>query len=219
MSEKVISGYLKNISKNDPKRDLFMKHILPSLRNPRVDCSSNDTRPKYTCGLCKIFSSKDNEKIVTFTNFYAYLRHLGEKHQKNLPCDGNIFNTATIEHRCNICDKLFNRKEHFKAHLRSQAHISRKKEENNTGMTQSSLSSNKSALEKSDLGNRYEEIMNFIFESTDSPRKEIKKKFEDENRKLCNDAKQESDKEYLSLIAWINNNKSVFDEYDNLCSI
>lgn len=125
MSEKVISGYLKKISPDDPLRELFFKHVLPSLRNPQEDSASKEPRLRYTCGLCML---KTPSQSLSFTNFYAYLRHLGEKHEHQLPCNGNIFNTAVIEHRCDLCEKKFSRKEHYQTHLRSQSHIKREQE-------------------------------------------------------------------------------------------
>ena len=127
MSEKVINGYLKKISPQDPLRELFEKHVLPSLRYPKEEegATEKPRGPRYSCALCML----DEKKIhVTFANFYVYLRHLGEKHKKQLPCDGNIFNTASIEHKCNLCEKSFTRKEHYQTHLLSSAHRERENE-------------------------------------------------------------------------------------------
>lgn len=124
MSKKVIESYMKRMTQNDPMRDLFVKVVLPSLTKLKSQ--------SYLCALCGKDRNKQ-KKVPSFANYYTYIRHLGENHRNQLPCEGDIFNSLAINHRCKICDKDFKRKEHFQAHLSSKSHKEKVKISNSTG--------------------------------------------------------------------------------------
>ncbi len=136
MSERVTSSYIKRIERNDPMRESFIQLVIPSLRQTFV-ISDVDLRRKYVCCFCNTLPDDSRHQFsrstVSFTNYYAYLRHLSVQHRSQLPCDGSIFDKCHKENqfKCHICVRSFNRKEHLNAHLKSNAHTQKTNEINN----------------------------------------------------------------------------------------
>ena len=110
MSERQIKTYLGRIGSNDPNKDLFISTIMPSLKGissqSETSTQNMDTTSfKYSCPICEI----NNHAIIpttttttttktsflnTFSTYYAYIRHLTEKHSSLLPCKGRIFSSS-----------------------------------------------------------------------------------------------------------------------------
>lgn len=125
MSDRQIKTYMKRLSDSDPLRDIFIKVIIPSLRNKHYLPHTNDIKKRNVCPFCeRDINGELLTNCVSFSNYYAYLRHLKEVHRSKLPLNGNIFDseTSSILHKCIPCNKEFGRKDHYVTHLNSHHH-------------------------------------------------------------------------------------------------
>lgn len=116
MTERQIKTLLQRISSNDSKRNEFLKLVIPSLQKTEK-ISNTDPRPRYICCYCKA-----SNKQTTFTDYFAYVRHLDTLHKNHLPCNGNIFERKSNHFECIPCNKRFNRKDHYSQHLKNLIH-------------------------------------------------------------------------------------------------
>lgn len=148
MSDKQISSVLSRLRNDDPKRKEFLTVVLPALKN----VVTIDSKSKFVCPYCKA-------TLISFTNYYAFLRHLTEKHSLHLPCAGRIFEKNISQNKCNECSKVFNRKEHLNAHLKSKAHLAKIQE---LSIDNSTLS--RSVNNDSKESDRYEDNFDDIYE-------------------------------------------------------
>lgn len=110
MSEKQIWSIINRVPVNDPKYDELIKVIIPSLRE-----SENN---KWTCPYC----SRNAHFNADYSSYFAFTRHLAQRHRDCLPLDGDIFGFVS-SFKCEVCNKAFSRNDHYKAHLKSKTHI------------------------------------------------------------------------------------------------
>jgi hypothetical protein len=71
---------------SDPRYTVFHQLIKPSLSNTMLNEKGD---PVYRCSLCNHVGVN-----VTFSFYYAYTRHLKRFHRNDLPCDGQLFDSA-----------------------------------------------------------------------------------------------------------------------------
>ena len=95
---------------SDPNYDEFINVIIPSLKE-----SENN---KWTCPYC----SRNAHFNANYSSYFAFTRHLAQRHRDCLPLDGDIFGYVS-SFRCIVCDKVFSRNDHYKTHLKSITHI------------------------------------------------------------------------------------------------
>lgn len=110
MSDKQIETLIKRLPRSDPNYDEFINVIIPSLRE-----SENN---KWTCPYC----SRNAHFNANYSSYFAFTRHLAQRHRDSLPLDGDFFGYMSL-FRCEICDKEFSRKDHYNNHLKSKTHI------------------------------------------------------------------------------------------------
>ena len=123
MSLKQLTTYMNRIPIDDPKRNEFVRVVVPALKGTM---SSYEKSLIWFCPYCQVMASRNN--CCSFTSYYSFTRHLSNIHRSRLPLNGSIFsaNSAATSniHRCDICDRNFSRREHLINHLRSQLHLS-----------------------------------------------------------------------------------------------
>lgn len=157
MTERQIKTYLNRINQNDPQKNYFSNVIVPALRGEPY----NNETLIYKCPVC----DEIDKEIVSFKQYFCFVRHLNEKHRDKLPCKGNVFiSTGNSKQRrfvCQLCDLAFNRNEHLTRHNESQKHKKRLQESTQTiGVetisVESKDESNKRKLSTSDTDSNYE---------------------------------------------------------------
>lgn len=110
MSDKQIKSIINRVPMSDPNYDEFINVIIPSLKE-----SENN---KWTCPYC----SRNAHFNANYSSYFAFTRHLAQRHRDCLPLDGDIFGYVS-SFRCIVCDKVFSRNDHYKTHLKSITHI------------------------------------------------------------------------------------------------
>lgn len=110
MSDKQIWSIINRVPVNDPKYDELINVIIPSLRE-----SENN---KWTCPYC----SRNAHFNANYSSYFAFTRHLAQRHRDCLPLDGDIFGFVS-SFKCEVCNKDFSRNDHYKSHLKSKTHI------------------------------------------------------------------------------------------------
>lgn len=110
MSDKQIESIILRVPMSDPNYDELINVIIPSLRE-----SENN---KWTCPYC----SRNAHYNANYSSYFAFTRHLAQRHRDCLPLDGDIFGYVS-SFKCIVCDKEFSRNDHYKTHLKSITHM------------------------------------------------------------------------------------------------